>query len=112
MVIEKKKKNKVKLHTLRRQNQLLGSRTGQSYEGLQGADFISTSGRQNIDGFVTIIWSYIVVAFEESKDLNTVKIEELQHFLEEYEMRINEGTSTQELELQARSNYKGKGKGS
>lgn len=41
-----------------------------------------------------------------------MKIEELQHFLEEYEMRINEGTSTQELELQARSNYKGKGKGS
>jgi len=40
------------------------------------------------------------------------RLNKLQYSIEEYEIRINERISTQELVLQALSNYKGKGKGS
>ena len=56
-------------------------------------------------------FDHVVVAIEESRNLDIMEIEELQHSLEGHEMRINERRSNQEQTLQARSTYKGKGKG-
>ena len=56
-------------------------------------------------------FDHVVVAIEESKDLDTMQIEELQHSLEAHKMRTNRRISHQEHALHARSNYKGKGKG-
>ena len=57
-------------------------------------------------------FDHVVVAIEESRNLDGMEIEELQHSLEAHEMRINERRSNQEQTLQARSKYRGKGKGS
>ncbi|XP_006603521.1 uncharacterized protein [Glycine max] len=53
----------------------------------------------------------VAIVIEESRNLDIMEIEELQHSLEAHEMRINERRSNQEQALQARSTYKGKGKG-
>ncbi|RDX90377.1 hypothetical protein CR513_27766, partial [Mucuna pruriens] len=41
-------------------------------------------------------FDYVAAAIEELKDLDTMELEELQHSLEAYEMRINKRRSTQE----------------
>ncbi|RDY14592.1 hypothetical protein CR513_00320, partial [Mucuna pruriens] len=56
-------------------------------------------------------FDHVAVVIEESKKLDKMEIEELQHSLEAHEMRVNKRKVLQEQALQARSNYKGKGKG-
>ncbi|KHN24003.1 hypothetical protein glysoja_045217, partial [Glycine soja] len=47
-------------------------------------------------------FDHVAVAIEESRNLDDMEIEELQHSLEAHEMRINERRSNQEQALQAR----------
>ncbi|RDX84696.1 hypothetical protein CR513_34206, partial [Mucuna pruriens] len=54
-------------------------------------------------------FDYVAIAIEESEDLDTMEVEELQHSLEAHEMRINKKRSIQEQAMHARSNYNGKG---
>jgi len=56
-------------------------------------------------------FDHVVVAIEETRDLETMELEELQHSLEAHEHRINERKQFQEQVLQARSQNKVKGKG-
>ncbi|RDX90862.1 hypothetical protein CR513_27231, partial [Mucuna pruriens] len=56
-------------------------------------------------------FDYVAAAIEESKDLDTMEVEELQHFLEVHEMRVNKRKVLKEQAFQAQINYKGKGKG-
>ncbi|RDX94698.1 hypothetical protein CR513_22890, partial [Mucuna pruriens] len=55
-------------------------------------------------------FDHMAVAIQESKNLDTMEIEELQHSLEAYEIRVNKRKVLQEQALQAQTNYKGKGK--
>lgn len=53
-------------------------------------------------------FDYGVLVIEETRDLETLKIEELHHSLETREYCINEKRQCQEQTLQAQSQYKGK----
>jgi len=57
-------------------------------------------------------YDHIMVAIEETRDMETMGLEELQHTLESHEHRLNKRRQFQDQVLQARSQYRGKGKGS
>ena len=50
---------------------------------------------------LTSQFDYIMVAIEHSKDLSTVRVEELQSSIEAHELRMTERTSKREVEHQA-----------
>jgi len=57
-------------------------------------------------------FDHVAVAIEESKDLDSMKVEELQNSLEAHKQRINEGKNgekAQEQALQAHNNFKNRG---
>ncbi|RDX81173.1 hypothetical protein CR513_38183, partial [Mucuna pruriens] len=74
------------------------SRIGQCSESLQGEGCKEkVTDQQVVDKILKILppeFDYVAVAIEESKDLNTMEVEELQHSLEANEMRINKRRST------------------
>ncbi|XP_047181724.1 uncharacterized protein LOC124848127 [Vigna umbellata] len=53
-------------------------------------------------------FDHVVMVIEETRDLETLEIEELQHSLEAHEYRINERRHCKEQVLQTRSQFKGK----
>ncbi|RDX82187.1 hypothetical protein CR513_37052, partial [Mucuna pruriens] len=80
------------------------SRTSQCNKSLQGV----------VDKILRTLppeFDYVAAAIEESNDLDTVEVEELQHSLEAHEMRVNKRKVLKEQALQARTNYKRKDKG-
>lgn len=56
-------------------------------------------------------FDHLVITIEETKDLETLEMEELQHSLEAHEYRLSERKCIQEQYLQVRSMLKGKPKG-
>ena len=118
------KNKKVKLQTLRRQYELLCMEEKESisdyFDRIQELVNAMRSCNDKIPDELVVDkilrtlpprFDHVAVAIEESRNLDDMEIEELQHSLEAHEMRINERRSNQEQALQARSNYKGKGKG-
>ncbi|RDY09127.1 hypothetical protein CR513_06559, partial [Mucuna pruriens] len=71
---------------------------------------LQTLRRQNIEDLPPK-FDYVAAAIEESKDLDTMEVKELQHSLEAHEMRIHKRKVLKEQVFQAQTNYKGKGKG-
>ncbi|XP_017416644.1 uncharacterized protein LOC108327457 [Vigna angularis] len=57
-------------------------------------------------------FDHIVVTIKETRDLENMEVEELQHSLEAHEHRLNERRQYQEQVLQVRFQFHGKGKGS
>ncbi|RDX69078.1 Copia protein, partial [Mucuna pruriens] len=55
-------------------------------------------------------FDYVAIAIEESKDLDSMEVEELQHSLEVHEMRVNKRKVLKEQAFKTQTNYKGKGK--
>lgn len=120
------KNKKVKLQTLRRQYELLAMNDQESIASYFDCMQVLVNGmrackevifdQQMVDKILRTQppqYDHVAVAIEESKDLDTMEIEDLQHSLEAHEMRINKRRSnekSQEQALQARSNFKGKGK--
>ncbi|RDX87495.1 hypothetical protein CR513_31021, partial [Mucuna pruriens] len=106
------KKKKVKLHTLRRQCELLSMEEKESvvdyFDRIQ--ELINTmrackekvTYQQVVDKILRTLppdFDYVAAAIEESKDLDTMKVEELQHSFEAHEMRINKRRSTKKQAL-------------
>jgi len=56
-------------------------------------------------------FDHLVITIEETKNLATLKIEELQHSLEAHEFRMDDRKHCQEQVLQVRTTYKTKAKG-
>ncbi|KAK2352556.1 putative mitochondrial protein [Trifolium repens] len=121
------KVKKVKLQSLRRQYELLGmlekESVGEFFTRLQTlVNSMKSHGEQISDQQViekvlrtlNPQFDHIVVAIEESKDLSTMSINELQNSLEAHEQRLMERKETrasQEQALYAKNkNYKGKSK--
>ncbi|RDY09712.1 hypothetical protein CR513_05884, partial [Mucuna pruriens] len=85
-------KNKVKLQTLIRQYELLemedsesiNSRTGQCNKSLQGEGYKSEVV-DKIPRTLPLEFDYVAATIEESKDLDTIEVEELQHSFEMHE---------------------------
>ncbi|RDX92871.1 hypothetical protein CR513_24943, partial [Mucuna pruriens] len=72
------------------------------------------SNQQVVDKILRTLpqpFDHVVVAIEESKNLDTMEIKELQHSLEVHEMRVKKRKVIQEQVLQALTNYKVKDKG-
>ncbi|XP_027337338.1 uncharacterized protein LOC113851048 [Abrus precatorius] len=92
---ERDKNKKVRLQTLWRQFEFLTMD-----EKCRGQDLKDSAPR----------FDHMVVAIEETRALETMEIEELQHSLESHEYIMNERRICQEQVLEACSSYKGKGK--
>ena len=103
------KNKKVKLQTLRRQYKLLYMEEKESiadyFDRIQ--ELVNAlrsckdkiSDEQVVDKILRTLpprFDYVAIAIEESRYLDIMEIEELQHSLEAHEMRINERRSNQE----------------
>ena len=85
-----------------------------SWDLVEITSHISISDQHVMDKIMRTLpprFDHVVVAIEETKDLQTMEIEELQHLLEAHDYRINERRHIKGQALQARSGYKGKNKG-
>ena len=56
-------------------------------------------------------YNYVVCSIEESKDVDTLSLDELQSSLLVHEQKINQDTITQEQALKASTSSRGRGKG-
>ncbi|RDY14617.1 Copia protein, partial [Mucuna pruriens] len=119
----REKNKKVKLQTLRSHYELLGMEDSESianyFDRIQElvnamrAFKEKVTYQQVVDKILRTLppeFDYVATAIEESKDLDTMEVEELQHSLEAHGMRVNKRKFLKEQAFQARTNYKGKGK--
>ncbi|XP_017406857.2 uncharacterized protein LOC108320025 [Vigna angularis] len=124
---------KVRLQSLKRQYELLSMEEQETIEDYIGRIQIVVNAMRGCEKIVkdkkivhkilrtlTSQYDHIVVAIEESKDLETLKIEELQNLLTAYEQRLIERKTVEKSTvqntnqaLQARSgqNFKNRGRG-
>ncbi|RDX71704.1 putative mitochondrial protein, partial [Mucuna pruriens] len=92
------KNKKVKLQTLRRQCELLQ---------MEDSEYIANY----FDRMQELINAMRACKEKELKNLDTMKVEELQHSLEAHDMRVNKRKILKEQAFKAHTNYKGKSKG-
>lgn len=114
------KNKKVKLLTLRRQLECLTMDENESiadyFDKVQDHVNVMKACRdtitdQHVDKILQTLaqrFDHVVVAIEETKDLEEMELETLQHSLEVREYRISECRHSQEQALQARVVQKGK----
>lgn len=118
------KVKQVKLHSLRRQFELLSMQENEAVSdyfnrlqvlvnSMKACNEV-ISNQQIVEKVLRTLtqkFGYIVVAIEESKDVSKMKVEELLSSLEAHEQRLLErrGTGQQEQALQAHSNHRSDG---
>jgi len=121
------KMKKVKLQSLRRQYELLSmtekENVAEYFDRLQVITNAMRACDENIEDNIIVEkvlrtltprFDHVVVAIEESRDLDVMTIEELQNSLEAHEQRVNErknGEKVTEQALQAKVSYGVRGRG-
>ena len=110
--------NKVKLQSLRKQYENLNMKSSEKVSEYISRVILITNEMkacgetlskqviiEKIMRSLTPRFDYIVVAIEHSKDLETMKIEELQSSLEAHELRLIERTSEREVEQDLKASF-------